>query len=175
MRLMRRTALPVLNATALLLGAVFAQPLSAAEIYRWVDENGIVNYTQQKPHGVAAELVGSSTRRPPPQVTGTTAVATASPAAVPGLTSEAAEEPELTDKQQQILDDLKQAEADRLAALAEARVANCEKARQVLTNLTKIGRVRVVGADGTQTVLPEEDRQRRINEAQQAIAMNCAG
>ncbi|MEM6708232.1 MAG: DUF4124 domain-containing protein [Pseudomonadota bacterium] len=138
----------------------------AAEIYRWVDENGVVNFTQQKPKDVQAEVIGKPTNR---------RVSVAETAPAPAVPLAAQDEQKLTDEQQRILDDLKTAEMNRQAALAEAKATNCERARKVLTNLTKIGRVRVVAEDGTQTVLPEEDRQARIQAAQEAIAVNCAG
>ena len=148
---------------------------TAAEIYRWVDENGVVNFTQQVPRGVDAELVGKTSRQPRARVAED---AVTPPAASGSQTSElttAGGSDELSPAQQQLLDDLKVQEANRQAELVQAKATNCERARQVLTNLTKIGRVRVVAQDGTQSVMPEEERQRRISEAQESIAVNCAG
>lgn len=145
--------------------------LMGAEIYRWIDANGVVNYTQQKPKGIEAELVsGGPKRRAAPS-----AVAVLDTPTTAVTASDDAEKPTLNEEQQRILDDLKQAEVDRQAALVEAKALNCERARGVLTNLTKIGRVRVQGPDGTQTVMAEEERQRRISAAQEAIALNCTG
>ncbi|MEM1433023.1 MAG: DUF4124 domain-containing protein [Pseudomonadota bacterium] len=148
--------------------------LMGAEIYRWVDANGVVNFTQQKPRGIEAELVSSGPQRPA-QTGDALVVDSSAEDAVPALGAADDGEPTFNPAQQRVLDDLQQAELDRQAALVEGRAVNCERARSVLTNLTRIGRVRVQDPDGTQAVMREEERQRRIRAAQEAIAQNCAG
>ena len=49
--------------TLLLLAAV--PLLMGAEVYRWVDANGVVNYSQMKPRGVAAEQIATDPGAPP--------------------------------------------------------------------------------------------------------------
>ena len=39
---------PPMRALALMLALIFALP-AAAEVYRWVDENGVVHYTDKPP------------------------------------------------------------------------------------------------------------------------------
>ncbi len=129
-----------------------------AEIYRWVDENGVVNYTQHKPEGRTSQTVSTRGGRPPAEET-TEAVATP--------------DSNLTEAQQRMLDELKAREAERAEQVAEIRRDNCEKSRSVLTRLTQSNRIRVRESGGTERVLPEEERQRRINEAQEGIATNC--
>ncbi|MEM1231211.1 MAG: DUF4124 domain-containing protein [Pseudomonadota bacterium] len=159
-------------ATALLLGALagIAPALQAADVYRWVDANGVVNYTQQKPPGVeAVQVAGSSprarraSRAPAPS---TPAAATASAAAD---TDSAA----LTAQQQKMLDELKAKEAEREAAYAAARRDNCERSRSLLSKLSARGRIRLTQEDGSQIVMREEDRQARIQAAQQGVIDNC--
>ena len=136
----------------------------ADEIYRWVDADGVVNYTQRKPEG-SANVQRVETRSGSVNTVASEVVAP-SPAA--------AESPELTPAQQEMLDDLERAEADRQTEVAKIRSENCEKAREVLEKLTVRSRIRVVSDDGTTRIIPEEERQERISEAQQAIATNCA-
>ena len=80
---------------------------------------------------------------------------------------------DLNDEQKQMLAELEAAEASRQEMVAQVRKDNCERARRVLENLTNIGRVRVIAEDGTRSVLPEEERNARIAEAQRGIATNC--
>lgn len=147
--------------------------LMGAAVYRWVDEDGVVNYTQHKPEGVAAELVSESGRRsqasPSPRATPETD--DASPTSP--VSGEGAGQQALTDEQQEMLSDLRAAEEARQAEIARVRQHNCQQARDVLGRLTQRGRIRVTGSDGQERVLPEEERQQRIDEAQRAVAANC--
>lgn len=147
--------------------------LMGAAVYRWVDENGVVNYTQHKPEGVAAEEVSAATGSRRSTDAGTAAADTPRPD--PAASRVAAEgEAELTDAQQDMLEDLKEIEAQRQAEIAKVKRANCDEARSVLANLTSRGRIRVAGEDGEYRVMPEEERQERIATAQRAVARNCA-
>jgi hypothetical protein len=141
--------------------------LMGADIYRWVDADGVVNYSQLKPEGVNAELVDS--------VTGERVVRPAPPpAAEPATGAAGGQDPQLTDSQQQMLAELQAAERARQAEVARIKEANCQRARDVLQRLTVVGRIRVRDEDGQERVLPEEERQQRIAEAQRGIAANCS-
>ena len=132
-----------------------------AEVYRWVDENGVVNFSQHKPEGRAARSVdprGSKPARRPVD---------------PASSAEEASQPKLSENQQQMLNELKAREAERQAQLAEIRRDNCEKSRNLLQRLTATARIRVRGEDGQERVLPDEELQARISEAQEGIATNC--
>ncbi len=72
-----------------------------------------------------------------------------------------------------MLDKLKQAEQARKDEIAQIREANCKRSQDVLMNLQAAGRIRVVGPDGQQVKMPEEERQQRIEEAQAGIVANC--
>lgn len=152
--------------------------LMGAAVYRWVDENGVVNYTQLKPEGVAAELVSDSGRRSPASPSPRTTPGTgpesdnATPTTSP-VSGQGAGQQALTEEQQEMLSDLRAAEEARQAEIARVRQHNCQQARDVLSRLTQRGRIRVTGADGQERVLPEEERQQRIDEAQRAVAANC--
>ena len=138
--------------------------LMGASVYRWVDENGVVNYTQLKPEGVPAELVRADTGQ---RLTETSAPAPAEQPADPA-------EQNLTDDQQRMLADLRAAEAERQRQVAKVRETNCQRGHELLERLTSRGRLRITGEDGEQRVMPEEERQRRIEEAQRAVAVNCS-
>lgn len=151
--------LPVLCVLPLLMGA---------EVYRWVDENGVVNYTQLKPEGVEAERVSAATgtRVRPDR--------SSERRSRPGQAADGANAaPALSEDQQQMLSKLQEAERARQEEVARIKDANCQRARSVLERLSVRARVRVRGEDGQERVMPEEERQERIAEAQRGIAANC--
>jgi hypothetical protein len=138
--------------------------LMGASVYRWVDEDGVINYSQLKPEGVEAELVRADTG----QRIGTTPP----PASAGNDTTDG--EQQLGENQQQMLDDLRATEAQRQQQITKLRDANCRQARDQLDRLTSRGRIRVRGEDGTERVMPDEERRGRIDEAQRAVAANCS-
>jgi len=149
--------------SALLLSAA----VSADEIYRWVDENGVVNYTQIRPVGVEAEAV--STRG------GGRSNRSSAAAPAPQPQPAAAQSQELSPEQQQMLEDLQAAEAAREQEIARIREQNCIKAREVLARLLERPRIRVREAGGSEArLLTEDERQERIDEAQRGVAANCS-
>jgi hypothetical protein len=141
--------------------------LMGAAVYRWVDAGGVVNYTQLKPEGIDAELVSADTGR---RIDTPTA-----PSATGGPVSNGnINEQGLSENQQQMLADLRAAEAARQNEITRVRTANCQEARGVLQRLTSRGRIRVVGDDGVERVMPEDERQDRIAESQRAVVANCS-
>lgn len=147
---------------------------SDGAVYRWVDENGVVNYTQLKPEGVAAERVSANGATARNSRSVSSAPASGQPE-VSSVSAEGGSDLPLTEAQERMLDDLKEVEAERQAEISKIKKANCEEARSVLANLTSRGRIRVVGDDGEYRVMPEDERQERIDTAQKAVALNCAG
>jgi hypothetical protein len=134
--------------------------VTAADVYKWVDENGVTNYTQRPIKGVES-------KRPRRQIADAPQEAEES--------APAAEKPEmvLTEDQQAMLNELKAKEAARLVEVAKIREANCTKSHKVLERLTAKDRIRVREHDGTERVLPHDELQARIADAHQGIATNC--
>jgi hypothetical protein len=128
--------------------------LMGAGVYRWVDADGVVNFSQREPAGVAAHRVAADPApRPgvaPPQASADPATA-APPADAAGPAAPDAKE------------------------VARLLRADCEAARGLLEQLTSRGRVRIRGADGVEQMMPEEERQHRIEETRRAIAAHCTG
>lgn len=147
--------------------ALCALPLlMGASVYRWVDEDGVVNYTQMKPEGIDAELVSADTGQ---------RVSTAEPPVqTPDADRAVDGKQALTDNQESMLADLRAAEAARQEEIAKVREANCRQARDVLERITSRGRVRIRADDGSERVMPEDERQERIAEAQRGVAANCS-
>ncbi|MBV1907623.1 MAG: DUF4124 domain-containing protein [Pseudomonadales bacterium] len=152
----------------LLASTIAASGLSvngSAEIYRWVDSGGVVNYTQQRPSDIDSNLVTTPLTPRSAQRLAEKNLAV----------KKAPEKPKLTAEQQKMLDSLKEKEAARLAEINRIKTSNCERAQKVLERLSAQGRIRVKAADGEERALPEDERQQRISEAQKGIATNCAG
>lgn len=158
---------PLLASAVLALSALFATPLLlAGDVYRWVDANGVVNYTQQKPEGVSATLISESKSR-----RSSTRASSATPA-VAAVTASAGGQ-DLNAGQQKMLDELKAKEAERKIAYEAAKQDNCARSRSLLSKLSARGRIRLTQEDGSQIVMREEDRQARIQAAQQGVIDNC--
>jgi Domain of unknown function (DUF4124) len=147
--------------TVRVLALLFALPLlMGADIYRYVDANGVVNYVQQLPYGVTGERIHT--------VAGAPTVTEAAVAEAP----ESAESP-LDPQQQAMLDELKKADQARRDEIARIREANCTRSREVLERLSYSGRIRVTDPDGQERAMPEDERESRIEEAQRGIVTNC--
>lgn len=143
---------------ALLIILLLSTPLSlAGGIYKWIDENGQVHYTQTPPPNTPAEQMKGA---PPP-----------------------ADDPEAVrgDLQRQ-LDALDEQRAQRDEAFAEqkqkeetARIKkqNCETARKNLAKLRRGGNNAYMTPEGEVVRLTDDERARRIEDAKQGIKDNC--
>jgi len=144
---------------------IWSLPAWSSVMYRWVDKDGVVNYSQIEPQGIRAEKVvsqgsvGTRTQQPVPTVV--------EPVPADDDT------PKLTEEQQRKLDELKALHALEEQQVAEIRQANCEKSRALLERLRQTAHIRIRADDGAERIIGEDERQRRIEEAQVGIATNC--
>jgi hypothetical protein len=141
----------------------FCLNATADEIYRWVDESGVVNYTQQKPRGTDVETIATDSGGP----------RVVEEPITPPLQSSATGQP-LNEEQQKMLEGLQAEERNRQNEIARIKEQNCQQSRDVLSRLTIKSRIRIKGEDGEYTVMGEDERQDRIAEAQEGIALYCA-
>jgi hypothetical protein len=141
--------------------------LMGSEVYRWVDPNGVVNFTQLKPRGVQAQHISTGSA-------GTSVIGevTDQPVGAPGA-GEPAAEGQLSSDQQNMLKGLQAAEQARRDEVARIKTANCEKSRSVLNRLSGTERIRVRDNDGAERIMEESERQQRISDAQRGISENC--
>ncbi|WP_122316986.1 DUF4124 domain-containing protein [Pseudomonas cichorii] len=135
----------------MILAAAFSMAVSttsqAAQIYKWVDAQGVTHFDAQPPAGQQAEEI--NVQKPPP--------APAAPTA-----SEA-------DPKQQEID----ARVKKQVRAQEARLAeNCEVMRNNLAQLQNNPRVREQTEGGTKR-LSDEDRKARLAETERTIAEFC--
>ena len=143
---------------ALLAFATVSAATDPHYIYKWSDDQGETHYTQFPPAGRKAERMNA----PPPPVE--------SPEiAEKNLQNQVEIMEQQNEEQQQGAKDARQ-----WAEIQKIRRKNCETANQNLVNLQRGGNVRYMGADGKIMRLTEEERQKRIDEANSQIKENCS-
>lgn len=138
-------------------GLLLLQTPAAADVYKWVNENNEVQYTQMAPPA-GIKFIRIQTSEHPE------ASATTSGDAAPSEET-ATDAPE------------KKTEADSLAEY-EAEVArvskeNCTIAKNNLAQLNMGGHLRYKNEAGEYVTMTEEERQKRIGEANKQIEMFC--
>ena len=145
--------LPVIFGTLMLLTA---QP-GLAKTYKWVDENGVTQYTQTPPPKGDYESV-----KPPPK-----------PAIHPEeakkqlLERVEAYDERRTDAQKS------QEEADKKQAETDKKASDCEKSKQNLSYFESKTRIKQKDKDGNVVLLPEEERQKKIQKMREDIKKLC--
>jgi len=138
-----------------------------AEVYRWIDDEGVVNYTQRKPANVDAIIVGKpASPRQPRNPTET-------PASSSSGQGNQESQLKLSEEQQEMYDALQQKEADRQIEISRIRASNCKRSKVLLQRLSANGRIHVRDTEGDERNLPDEERTQRIAEAQRGIVVNC--
>lgn len=127
---------------------------TVAGVYKWVDENGVVHYSEIKPLDYEAENLR-------PRSDGTT-------------------DEEARRKLEALIDraqdkDVGPTPDDRQQALTRAsrRKENCDTARENLRLLESGVRIRTNDADGNAYFLDDEARQIKLAETQSQIQANC--
>ena len=175
---------PSICACILALAATFtASPVGSAEkIYRWVDADGVVHYTQVAPRQGQWERVtpgahAANRREPtldnPRALEAGDADSPDDASAEPQNAGETDERLRLSESQQAMQQRLEDQAAERLAELERKRREDCERARAQFQQLTTYSRIRIEGEDGGTRVLGEEERQERIDQAREAVVLNC--
>jgi len=134
---------------ALLLAAATAAP---AKLYKWVDEQGNVTYSERKPPGVEAEELELR-------------VPSVSTEEARGRIEQVREQAEAARKDREFKETYATETAEREARLKE----NCETARENLRVLETASRVK----DAEGTFIDDSQREARIEQARQAIEDNC--
>lgn len=148
----------------LILTAVLVAVASAASaagkhgIYKWVDDSGAVHYSQSPPADrTAQELKPASGPADDPD-------------AISGKLKQQVDamEDRLSEKRQGAAD------AQQWAEIQKIRRENCATARANLAKLQQGGNRAYRTPDGEVVRLDEEERQRRITEANRQIEENCS-
>lgn len=140
--------------TSLLLLA--AQP-GQAKTYKWVDENGVTQYTQTPPPKGDFDKV-----KAPPK---------------PAITPEEAKR-QLQDKVDAYDERRTEAaksrdEANKKKAEDDKKAADCDKAKQNLAYFESKPRIKYTDKDGNAVLMPEDDRQKKMQELRDNIKKHC--
>ena len=135
-----------------------AQNLSAGEIYKWVDAEGKVHYSGTKPIENESERVNVQTGK-----TGMTTGAET----VDKLKQEAEDEAE------KIREEGIPAQPPVPSLPAKEVKARCKAAKQDLATIQARGQLRERDAKGNTRYVSEEEKQRRIKEANRQIREYC--
>lgn len=137
----------------LLLSALLPFVASSAMVYRWVDAQGQVHYTQTRPSTGLVEEVKPS---PPPTVRPAVPSATQPPAPVAPPVDEAA--------------DASKAKAERVAMLKR-----CSDAKERVSFLQEktARRLNVTGKNGEQGRMSEEEFNKHLTDAQAEVSKYC--
>ena len=157
--------IPVLFATLLLSAA---DSLAKDEVYRWVDENGVVHFGDRADGQAGAEQVDIQVSRdnsssPYPTTESADPVQQAEPQPEP--------EPEPSYAQQRR--DERAAKRQEAREKQEAIAARCEQSRQRVAKLEPTPRVLVRHEDGTVDRLDDNRRLEILAEAKNYIAEYC--
>jgi hypothetical protein len=126
-----------------------------AELYKWVDENGNINYTQSPP----PPGVDGTTIKPPPNLNSDSAQSRLEQR-LDTLDKRADQRQKQAEEQQQAKSEME--EQTRICNQARARLASYQYPR-----------VSVQGADGTSIQLGEEERQREVDKSQSQVNDLC--
>ncbi len=154
---MRMTVAKTPALWGLALGLALAAPLQAAEIYKWVDEEGVTHYSQQPPPSGDADRVGVDT--PPDEE----------------IAREREEMEETGERLEAQREQRREAEqqAQENAAERERRQQRCADLRASLQKLTENRRLLVPDEEGNVRRLSEEERQQRVAERRRQIDEQC--
>jgi flagellar hook-length control protein FliK len=130
--------------------------VASAETYRWVNEEGVVTYSQTPPPDVKAETVEIKT--------------------TPGSNTVDSKK-QLEELRQKLADSaedraMKKAQKREQAEIEAENKKNCNIARKNLEQLTALGNRLYKTADGY-VRLSEEDRQKKMQKAREQIKEHC--
>ncbi|MHB8667011.1 MAG: DUF4124 domain-containing protein [Burkholderiales bacterium] len=157
-----------MKALSLAVGLALCVALPAsAQMYKWVDSNGGVHYSDKPPPGNAK----LENMRPPAQPD-------SAPASAEGAKKDAAGPKSLAEQEQAFekrrADEAKaQAEQAKKDAEARVRAENCQRAKAALTNLELGGRQARIDSKGERVFLSDAEIAQATTQARQEVAAAC--
>lgn len=146
-------SLPVLSFLMIFTGL---SPMASAEVYRWVDEQGVTQFSQTPPRSQTYDTVKVPSQPQP------------DPAAEEKLKRDAERAGEWQ-RSRKAKQEKQRAESEQ----EEQRRKNCETARSNLDTLENLGTRMLQMPDGQYVRPTEEDVEKRKQEAQKAIGEFC--
>ena len=149
----------ILSAACGALLAVICLAAAADQMYKWVDKDGHVHYSQTPPPstGVQAQSVNISAPAPDPVT----------------LKNEQNLAQQIKTKDQQAQDAAQKQQQDAQKQAQQKK--NCDELRERLVVLTQSRRPATVDAQGNTTYLSDDDIQKQEQDLNDQIAKNCGG
>ncbi len=135
-----------------------APTVMAAQVYKWVDAQGITHFGAQPPEGTDAATVNTNTAPPKPSSNFPPPAA-----AMPTLPPSADEKQKAADEK--VRQEVAQQEAER--------AKQCQQLRTDVAQLKNNPRIRVDDGNGDLRRISEEERQERIAASEKSIRENC--
>lgn len=155
----------------LLATLLLSSPAHAEDVYKWVNKDNEVQYTQMPPpHGIRAIRIQS--KAPDAEDSNDDAASAPEAEASPPDTEQDAEDAPEAETAEAPAGDEQAETPDRDEVLSRASQENCEKARRNLENLNR-GNVRLRTSSGEVIRLTEEERQQKIVETNAQIELFC--
>ncbi len=127
----------------------------AGKVYKWIDENGMTQYTDSAPANKTYNTIKIHDNN---QTTNT-------------LTKTLLKQSNSMTEEQQLNEQAQQLERDQQAI---AKKENCTHAKSNLKAMQESSRIKVVGDDGEFRYLNDQERQEQTNKAKTIISENCA-
>ena len=152
-----RNTLATLLSLFCLAGSITLAETALAKTYKWVDENGVTQYTAT----------------PPPEGDFKTIKAPAKPAVDPAKAqSDLEERLEAFNKRKEDTEKANKEASDLAAKDAEAK-KNCDQAKKNLNLLKTKVRIRYKEKDGSSRYLTDDEREANMKKANDAIKSYC--
>lgn len=130
---------------------------SYADIYKWIDDNGQVHYSQQLPPGQQADII----KAPPP------------PAIDPAKAQQEIDTLIEQQKANEQVSEDKTIQSEKEQKRARQIEKNCKAAKQNLKSYQDNPGRRLMDEHGNVTRPTEEERQQKIRESQQKVKEFC--
>ena len=125
-------------------------------IYRWLDADGGVHYSDRKPQNVESTLIKTSKR---PAVTGNAA--------------QSFDQQIRTLQEREQIEALKSRQQQEIAVAEQTTADYCKSLKANIETLTNNARVRIKGEDGELRYLTAEEMVQKRNADQQAFTEKC--
>jgi len=136
-----------------------------SNIYKWVDEEGNVHYSQQRPAAKPSEKMKVNAHAPEDS----------SSYKRPTLNKKADDAAQAEQTQENGSDKNAEDDAPKVESAAEKkrRLAACAQARQQLATMQAKGQIRSRDKDGNTTYMSQEQKESRMKNIREAIAKQC--
>ena len=142
---------------ALLLAlALIATAAPAGDLYRWVDAEGRVHYTDSPPPGIKVEKLGIRSQATDPAALAADEAKTAA-----------------TDRVSDEVARLKDEDAAAAKQLAEAKAADCADAQKTYADMRDERKILVTGTDGKESWVRGDDAIKLKEKARADVAEKC--